>query len=148
MAASRWQTVPVMICITGAWLRAKRSASLSCGKVAYQRRDSVVGTKKRQRLLQDCGLAGTWTGYETNSQDACLALFGPVSVPQRGLCSRILQELGNPAAKCFKHVWDADSNQCQQLLPCISRSFPSMEFHISLHAFAAISSIHRARRAA
>jgi hypothetical protein len=67
-----------------------------------------------------------------------LALFGPVSVPQRGICSRILQELGNPAAKCCKHVWAADSSQCQQLLPCISRSFPSMEFHISLHAFAAI----------
>jgi|SRR5258708_5803500 len=119
-----------------------------CGKVAHQRCDFVAGTKKRQRLLQEYGLAGTWTGYETNNQDTCLALFRPVSVPQRGICSRILQESGKPAANCCKHVWAADSNQFQQLLLCISRSFPSMEFHISLHAFTAISSIHRACRAA
>ena len=70
MAASRWQTVPVVICRTGAPLRASRAASFSVARSPTSAATRHRGRKQRQRPLQQRRLAGARAGDQADHEHA------------------------------------------------------------------------------
>ena len=73
IAASRWQTVPVVICLTGAPLRASRAASFSVARSPTSAATRIARVEQRQGPLEERGLARPRTRHEVDDEHAGLA---------------------------------------------------------------------------